>query len=56
VRSVVDLNKEEVKILLSGLHNLILDDQLLDYWLSKNDNARNTIEVLINKFEETFKN
>ena len=52
---VVDLNKDEVKILLSGLHNLVLDPNLLDYITSIDTKAKNNIDNLINKFEETFK-
>ena len=51
----VDLNKNEVKILLSGLHNLALDKDLLEYLSSFDSKARNTIETLIYKFEDTFK-
>lgn len=54
MKSVVDLNKDEVKILLSGLHNIIYDADLLDYWLAQDAKSKNTIELLINKFEETF--
>lgn len=54
MKSYVDLNVDEVKILLSGLHNLVLDKELLDYWTGKDSRARFTIENLINKFEESF--
>lgn len=54
MKSFVDLNIDEVKILLSGLHNLVLDNELLDYWTAKDNKARFTIENLINKFEESF--
>lgn len=52
--TMIDLNKNEVKILLSGLHNLILDTKLLDYITGVDRNAKNTIEILISKFEESF--
>jgi hypothetical protein len=52
---VVDLNKEEVKLLLSGLHNLVLDTNLLDYITSVDAKAKNNIGNLISKFEDTFR-
>lgn len=51
----VDLNLNEVKVLLSGLHNLALDKEILDYLSSKDPKAIYTIENLICKFEDTFK-
>lgn len=51
----VDLNLNEVKVLLSGLHNLALDKEILDYLSSKDPKAIYTIENLISKFEDTFK-
>jgi hypothetical protein len=53
--SVVDLDKNEVRILLSGLHNLAIDSDLLEYLSSFDNKARFTIEKLIYKFEDTFK-
>jgi len=53
--SVVDLDKNEVKILLSGLHNLAIDKDLLDYLSSFDSKAMFTIEKLIYKFEDTFR-
>lgn len=55
MKSVIDLDKNEVKILLSGLHNLALDRDLLDYITSIDTGAKNTIETLICKFEDTFR-
>lgn len=51
----VDLNFDEVKVLLSGLHNLAIDKDILDYLTSKDPKAIFTIENLICKFEDTFK-
>ncbi len=53
--TIVDLNKNEVKVLLSGLHNLAIDKELLDYLSSFDYKAKDTIENLICKFEDTFK-
>lgn len=53
--SVIDLNKSEVKVLLSGLHNLILDKEILDYLKGIDSSVTSTIESLIYKFEEVFK-
>lgn len=52
---VVNLNRDEVKLLLSGLHNLVLDPNLLEYITSIDVKAKNNIGNLINKFEDTFK-
>lgn len=51
----LDLNKSEVRVLLSGLHNIVLDKELLDYVCGFDSSARNTIDNLISKFEDTFK-
>lgn len=51
----VDLNKSEVKVLLSGLHNLVLDTELLDFVSSFDNRAKDTIDNLICKFEDTFR-
>lgn len=51
----VDLNYDEVKVLLSGLHNLAIDKEILDYLSSKDNKVKYTIENLICKFEDTFK-
>lgn len=51
----LDLNKSEVRVLLSGLHNIVLDKELLDYICSFDSSAKNTIDNLISKFEDTFK-
>lgn len=53
--AIVDLDKNEVKILLSGLHNLAIDPELLDYLSTFDNKAKTTIETLICKFEDTFK-
>lgn len=55
VSKTVDLNAKEVKVLLSGLHNLIFDENLFDYITSWDSAAKDTIETLINKFEQTFR-
>ena len=52
---VVDLDKNEVRVLLSGLHNLAIDKELLDYLSGFDYKAKDTIENLICKFEDTFK-
>ncbi len=54
MKSVIDLNSEEIKVLMAGLHNLVLDTDLLDCITSLNGNSRNTIENLIFKFEEAL--
>ena len=51
----VDLNYDEVKVLLSGLHNLVIDKELLDYLQSRDNKSIYTIENLICKFEDTFR-
>ncbi len=51
----VDLNLDEVKVLLSGLHNLVIDKEILDYLQSRDSKSIYTIENLICKFEDTFK-
>lgn len=52
--SYIDLNKKEVKILLSGLHNLILDEGIIDYLRGLDEQVPKTIEGLIYKFEGVF--
>ena len=55
MNTFVDLNYDEVKVLLSGLHNLAIDKEILDYLSSKDNKVKYTIENLICKFEDTFK-
>ena len=52
----VDLNPKEVKVLLSGLHNLIFDTDLFDYITSWDSSANETISNLIAKCEESLRN
>ena len=54
--NVLDLNKNEVKVLLSGLHNLSLDKEVLDYLDNINYGMKDAVESLIFKFEEVIKN
>lgn len=51
----VDLNKDEVKVLLSGLHNLVIDKEILDYLAARDHKIKYTIDNLICKFEDTFR-
>lgn len=51
----VDLNKDEVKVLLSGLHNLVIDKEILDYLSARDHKIKYTIDNLICKFEDTFR-
>lgn len=50
----LELNPKEVKVLLSGLHNLIFDTDLFDYITSWDSKASETISNLITKFEESL--
>lgn len=53
--SVIDLNSNEVKVLLSSLHNLVLDREVVDYLKGIDNQVSSTIETLICKFEDVFK-